>query len=265
MNNSKYKIAVLTICLNAPYHPYLGRMVESAKKFFLQGHEVDYFSWSDMPENSLPGVKVFPTEPFTWPQPTLNRYHLFLQQEEILKDYDYLFYIDADMLFVSRVGDEVLGKDLTGAQHPMYAIDLKYIPPYEPNPKSTAYIPRPGRIIEKDGKKRLEPLYWAGGFQGGRTDSFIKSMKVMKENISKDFMKGYIAIWNDESHWNKYLFKNPPSITLSPEYVYPDSLNKPYYQKVWGKNFVPKLVTLTKAFSLTPAGGTNLAQTLQNL
>lgn len=266
LSTNVYRVAVVTICLNQNYWPYLGKMVDSARKFFLQGHQVDYFTWSDMPKDHLQGIKVFPTKPFDWPQPTLNRYHLFLQQEKVLEEYDFIFYIDADMLFVARVGNEVFGPDLTGAQHPMYAVDMKFIPPYEPNSKSTAYIPRPGRIIEKDGKKRLEPIYWAGGFQGGRSDSFIKAMKVMKENISTDYTElGYISIWNDESHWNKYCFDNPPSVTLSPEYVYPDSLNRAYYQKVWGKNFIPRLVTLTKPFSLSKEGGANLQNTLQNI
>lgn len=252
---TRYKIAVLTICLNAPYHPYLGRMVESARKFFLKGHDVDYFSWTDMPEGSVPGIKTFPTEPFPWPIPTLKRYDLFLQQGELLKDYDFLFYIDADMEFVGKVGDEILGDDLTCARHPMYDVDLKYIPPYEPNEKSTSYIPRPGRIVEADGKKRFIPLYAAGGFQGGRSDSFIKAMRAMKAMIDEDFANNYIPVWNDETAWNKYLFNNPPSITLSPSYVYPDSLVRSYYHKVWGRSYVPKLVTITKPFSLTADAG----------
>jgi hypothetical protein len=170
------------------------------------------------------------------------------------------------MKFVSKVGDEILGEGLTAAQHPMYAIRREYIPPYEPNKKSTSYIPRPGRVVEKDGKKRLEPLYFAGGFQGGRSANFIKAMKVMKEMIDKDFANNsYIPIWNDESAWNAYLFKNPPTVVLNPSYIYPDSLNKVYYQKLWGRNYVPKIVTLTKKFSLTPQGGANLQNTLQNM
>lgn len=240
-------------------------MIDSARKFFLVGHEIDYFTWSDMPENSLPGIKVFPTEPFEWPLPTLKRYHLFLQQEELLKDYDFIFYIDADMEFVSRVGEEVLGNDLTAAQHPMYAVNKNFIPPYEPNKDSMAFIPRPGRVINVDGKKRFEPLYAAGGFQGGRADSFIKAMKVMKEWIDIDFANNYVPVWNDETIWNKYLFLNPASVFLNPSYVYPDSLNRAYYQRVWGRNYVPKLVTLTKPFSLTKDGGAALNTTLKQV
>lgn len=264
---NKFKVAVVAITLNEPYWQYIDPMVKSMRKFFLNGHDVDYIVWTDMPKErgDALGVKVIPTESFDWPLPTLFRYSLFLRQEELLKEYDYIFYCDADMLAVSRIGDEILGEGLTAAPHPGYYVNRMYIPPYEPNDKSTAFIPRPGRVITENGKKRFLPFYAAGGFQGGRTDEWIKAMKVMKENIDNDFSKNYIAIWNDESHWNKYLFDNPASVYLDPSYVYPDTLNTAYYRKVWGRNFVPKLVTITKKFSMNKDGGTTLNTTLQKL
>ena len=205
---------------------------------------------------------VFPIEPIDWPMPTLLRYHTFLQQEEKLKEYDYLFYCDVDMLFVGIVGDEILS-DLTAAQHPMYALDKKFIPPYEPNKDSAAYIPRPGVILNEQGKFRFLPLYYAGGFQGGKTEKFIEAMKVMRKQIDEDFKKNYIAIWNDESHWNRYLFDNPPTQVLNPSYIYPDSLINEYYIPIWGTNYVPRLITLTKKFSLTPQGGDHVQKMIQ--
>ncbi len=264
----KYKIALVSICLNKPYHQYIGPMFDSARKFFLKGHEVDYFVWSEM--DKLEGATVIPTEPHAWPTPTLMRYHLFLGLEEKLKEYDYVFYCDADMLFVSKVGDEVLGEGLTVAEHPMYSLKQEYIPPYEPNPLSKAYIPRLGKVIDVNGKKRLKPIYAAGGFQGGRTEEWLKAMKTMKTWIDEDFMNNLIPIWNDESIWNAYLFRLTQTgllpegtVVLNPSYIMPDSLNKVYYQKVWGRNYVPKLITLTKSFSLSKEGGQALQQILK--
>ena len=77
--------------------------------------------------------------------------------------------------------------------------------------------------------------------------------------------KNYIPRWNDESAWNKYLFLNPPTVYLDPSYVYPDSLINAYYVKLWGRNFVPKLVTITKQHSLTKEGGAGLAGTLNTM
>ena len=210
-------------------------------------------------------VKVFPTESIEWPMPTLMRYHLFLQQEEYLRNFDYIFYIDVDMRITDWIGEEILGDGLTAATHPMYYLRRNYIPPYEPNSESSAYIPRPGRIVEENGKKRFESLYYAGGFQGGKTEDFIKAMKEMRKSVDDDFSRNYIAIWNDESHWNKYLFNHQPAIVLNPSYIYPDSLIAEYYIKLWGRNYSPKIMTLTKKFSATAEAGQAVQQMMATM
>lgn len=272
----KYKVAMLFICLNQPYWEFAKEAIQGAKRFFLPGHETDYFLWSDIPTKDTPTeirlepeaakraiesvnyihdekITVFPTEPVDWPYPTLMRYHLFLQQEWKLKDYDYVFYCDVDMLWNDIVGDEILGEKLTVARHPMYALRQGLTPPTEPNPESSAYIKKEG-IIENN---KFNPVYGAGGFQGGTTEYFIKSMKEMRQKVDEDSARNYIAIWNDESHWNKYLFEHPEeiSVILSPSYVYPDSLIDEYYTKVWGRNYHPRLITLTKKFTTSKEAG----------
>lgn len=213
-----------------------------------------------------PRIKIFPAEPAVWPMGTLFRYHLFLQEEELLKKYDYVFYLDVDMRIVGTIGDDIMGDGLTMAQHPMYALARRFIPPYEPNPQSAAYVPRFGRVYaDEDGKKHFEPLYAAGGFQGGRTADFIAAMKEMKKSIDADFVKNYIAIWNDESHWNYYLSQHPPAVALSPSYIYPDSLIEEYYVPLWGCRYEPKIITLTKKFSLSKGAGAQLRDTLSQM
>ena len=49
--------------------------------------------------------------------PTLNRYKTILSQRELLEQFDYLYYMDVDMLAVDTIGDEILG-DLVAVQHP---------------------------------------------------------------------------------------------------------------------------------------------------
>lgn len=298
----KYKVAFCFICINPNYWEFISKAVEGARKFFLPDHKVDYFIWSDIPENPevirqqiaenmlkrgeakhsvinaeqvnilleeskrnelektidglvnvRKGITIFETEAVQWPMPTLFRYNLFLQQEEKLKDYDYIFYCDVDMVFANYVGDEILGEGLTAALHPMYALRQNFYAPYEPNPKSEAYIP-------------FHNTYYAGGFQGGKAADWIKAMKAMRKSIDLDFEKNnYIARWNDESHWNKYLKDNPPVITLSPAYIYPDSLINEYYIKVWGRNYSPKIVTLTKKFSISKEAGAAINEQMKTL
>lgn len=304
----KYKIALCMICVNPLYWQFAKPMIDSAKQFFLPGHEVDFFLWSDIPDsenteafnqaeqqtiattlqvNSLErhadivteinqafkglqdnrknlGATVYPIEPIEWPMPTLMRYHTLLQQEEKLKEYDYVFYCDIDMRFVNVVGDEILGQRLTGVLQPMYALRKEWWPPYEPNDKSTSYINRPNKIINDGGKPRMMPIYLAGGFQGGKTEPWLAAMKEMKKKIDKDLTKNYVPIWNDETVWNSYFYENPDDRDkiLTPSYTYPDSLIKEYFEPMWGCSYQPKLLTLTKKFSFQPGAGAALQKML---
>ena len=267
----KYKVGLMFVCINQPYWQYAQPVIDGVRKFFLPGHETEILMWSDIqnwPESkgsTFGADKVFQTESVGWPYPTLMRYHMFLEQEEYLKQFDYLFYLDLDMRIVNIVGDEILGNKLMGAQHPMYALDRKFFPPYEPNPNSTSYIKRPGRIRQDGDKTSFEPLYFAGGFQGGRTQHFIDAMHALKKMIDTDLENNYIPIWNDESAWNKYLFENPPDVVLDPSYVYPDSMINEYYVKLWGRNYTPRIITLTKPFSTSAEGGAAAAEMMRQL
>ncbi len=290
---TKYKVALVFICLNPLYWQYAPDMVNGAKDLFLPGHNTDFLFWTDIPEKSedinqkisdawkerglnmeaedmignlkrttdavaglrsREDIKLYMTDSVEWPYPTLLRYNLFLQQEEKLKEYDYIFYCDVDMQFMNIIGDEILGTGITAAVHPGYHIRKEYWPPYEPNPDSASYIKRPGRVVDEEGKPRFMPLYFAGGFQGGKSDKFIEAMKATKKLIEIDMNRAYIPIWNDETAWNKYLSENPPDIVLTPSYIYPDSLINEYYIPLWGKSYQPKLKTLTKWFTLQKGG-----------
>jgi len=301
--DKKFKVALVFICLNPLYWQYAPEMVQGTKEYFLPGHKTDFFFWTDIPENpyevyhkisaswkergkdindivisnqiqnisdsinKLRGQKdinIIPTEPVEWPYPTLLRYNLFLQEEHKLKDYDYVFYLDIDMKIVNIVGDEILPKEgLMAALHPMYALRKEYWPPYEPNPTSASYIKRPGQIISDGGKPRFMPLYFAGGFQGGKADKFIEAMKETRKIIEQDMNKGYVPIWNDESAWNKYLSENQPEIVLTPSYIYPDSLIKEYYEPLWGQHYQPKIITVTKWFTTSKEGGKAITEMLK--
>lgn len=266
----KYKVGLMFVCINQPYWPYAKPVIDGIRSFFLPGHEVEIMMWNDMtqwPEakDVNYGATIFPTESLNWPYPTLMRYHLFLQQEEYLKKFDYIFYLDLDMRVVNIVGDEILGEGLTAAEHPMYSIRKELVPPYEPNPASAAYIKRPGTIVDDGGKPRFRPYYLAGGFQGGKTKLFIEAMHKMKDMIDSDLNQNYVPIWNDETVWNKYLFDNPPSVVLSPSYVYPDSMIQEYYLRVWGRDYPPKIITLTKPFTTSKEGGAAAAQMMQTI
>lgn len=268
-----FKVGFMFVCINQPYWQYMKPVFDGVRAYVLPGHEVEIMVWTDMqnyPEarDVNYGATVFKTESVQWPYPTLMRYHFFLQEEEYLKKFDYIFYLDLDMRVVGVVGDEILGAGLTAAPHPMYALRQPLWYPYEADTGSAAYIRQPGRVEIEDGKKIFKPFYGAGGFQGGRTHLFLDAMKEMKGTIDQDLSHGYIARWNDESHWNAYLFKHQEEIPityLDQSYVYPDSLIEEYYKRIWGRDFTPRIITLTKPFSTSKQGGAEARAKLANM
>lgn len=203
------KIGLLVIATNK-YIQFTHPLYESVKTHFMPGHEVTMFVFTNMSDVPA-GTVRFEQEHAAWPQMTLKRYHIFLKQEAEIMKMDYLYYSDADMRFVDKVGDEALG-DLVATIHPGFYNKQRHEWTYEKRQESTAYMaPNQGYS------------YFAGGFNGGKSATFLKMAKTIKDNIDADEKKGIIAIWHDESHLNRYLFSNPPTNALSPSYCFPES------------------------------------------
>lgn len=148
-----------------------------------------------------------------WPLITLLRYQTFIRYEEVLRTYDYLYYIDADMKVVAPIGKEILGERVA-CQHPgLYGKPVEYLP-FEYEPKSTACIGLPiGTMYNK---------YFFGALQGGSSTEFLKMSRILRDRINADLKNNYIAIWHDESQMNKYFCENPPDVILGKEYAYVD-------------------------------------------
>jgi len=50
--------------------------------------------------------------------------------------------------------------------------------------------------------------------------------------VDEDMDKNLIAVWHDESHYNRYLIDTPPTHILSPSYCYPESWRLPFEKKL---------------------------------
>lgn len=214
------KIGLLVIATNK-YIKFVDPLWQSVKQHFLPGHETTMFVFTNMtdfvPEQ---GQVVIPQQHMAWPGPTLFRYNIFHGAREKLSQMDYLYYCDADMKFVDAVGDEILGYRV-GTIHPGFFNRPRHEFTYETNINSTAFVP------SYDGKK-----YFAGGFNGGTSKSYLEMCKVLSDRIADDYRRGVIAVWHDESHMNKYFIENPPTVELSPAYCYPESWNIPFDKKL---------------------------------
>ena len=212
------KIGLLIIATNK-YIRFLQPLITSADKFLLKNQEVTYFVFTNedvelFTERNVVKINV---EHKDWPWMTLGRYKIFNESRKELSKMDYLFYSDADMKFVSEVGDEIISERVA-TQHPGF-YGSKGTP--ETNPNSLAYI-----------DPNDQNQYFAGGFNGGTSEEYLKMAKNLADNIDIDFKNGIIAKWHDESHMNRYFFDNTPTKILNPSYCYGESMNIPFDKKL---------------------------------
>ena len=208
------------LCMMATgkYISYAKACVESAKKYFCTNHNITYFVFTDSQEqlNDPQIVQIFQKR-LGWPYDTMMRFEVYFKNQDQMKNMDYIFALDADMLFVAPVEDEILTTRVA-TQHPGF---VNQRGTYETKAISKACVkPNEGKY------------YFAGGFYGGSHDEFFKLLKICNQNIYDDLSQNYIAIWHDESHLNRYFIDNPPTKILSPSYCYPENWNLPYQKKL---------------------------------
>lgn len=207
----------LLIVATGRYISFVDPLIQSAETFFCKNHEVTYFVFTDSDRGSTDRIRYVYQKKLGWPFDTMMRYHMYLANQDFLIGQDYLFSCDADMLFKGVVGDEIL-EERVATQHPGF---YKGGGTYETNPKSKACV------FSNEGE-----YYFAGGFYGGATQEFLKIAKTNACNIDEDYRNGIIAVWHDESHWNRYCIDRKPTLILSPAYCYPESWHLPFEKKL---------------------------------
>lgn len=212
------KVGLLIIATNK-YDVFLQPLISSADEYFLKDQDVTYFIFTDKKINidTNRKYKIINIVHREWPWMTLGRYKIFTENYKELINMDYLYYCDADMKFVDIVGDEILS-DLVGTQHCGY-YNVRGTP--ETNNASLACV-----------YSNEEMQYFAGGFNGGSKDNYLKMAKVLSNNIDIDYSNGIIAIWHDESHINRYFINNKPTKILDPGYCFHENSNRPFRKRL---------------------------------
>lgn len=61
----------------------------------------------------------------------------------------------------------------------------------------------------------------------GEVNAYLSACEIMKNNIIDDSIRGVMAEWHDESHWNKFLSTRKVK-ELNPSYCYPESWKLPF-------------------------------------
>ncbi|XP_069465432.1 histo-blood group ABO system transferase [Ambystoma mexicanum] len=227
--NEQYKkrnISIgLTVFAVKKYVVFLQRFIETAEKFFMVGQRVNYYVFTDLPEQvpkmTLPDGRQVVTIQVPgykrWQEVSMRRMEMIhdASMRNFVYEVDYIVAVDVDMQFTDEVGVEILG-DVFGTLHPgFYETERQHFT-YERRASSQAYIP------EDEGD-----FYYAGGFFGGTVKEVFMLTGHCHSAMMADRDRGIEAIWHDESHLNKYLLNHKPTKILSPEYLWDCNTRSP--------------------------------------
>ncbi|MCU7551293.1 hypothetical protein OCK74_19380 [Chitinophagaceae bacterium LB-8] len=218
------KVAILYICTGR-YTIFWKEFYERCEKFFLEGYRKEYFVFTDGEiRERNDRIHIIEQKQLGWPFDTLMRFKMFMRVETKLPEFDYIFFLNANMYFQKPVGVEVLPEvedgGLMAVKHPGFYNKSNEEYTYERNPSSNAYIP--------EGKGEY---YFMGGFNGGRSKEYLQLIESLDHQIKADLDRDIIAIWHDESHLNKYLLDRKCKV-LDPSYGYPEGWNIPFEPKI---------------------------------
>ncbi|XP_077309307.1 histo-blood group ABO system transferase 2-like isoform X2 [Lithobates pipiens] len=208
--------------LNGRYIRFLGPLLETAERFFMVGHNVTYYVFTDNVSNLVKpkmgeGRNLQLHEVSAdkrWQDVSMRRMEILqaVTKEQMPNEIDYLVCADVDMVFNDHMGVEILG-DLFATIHPGYFLADQQGFTYERRPISAAYIP----YGEGD-------FYYMAALYGGRVEEIYKLSTACHNGIKEDKKKNIEAVWQEESHLNRYLVYNKPTKVLSPEYIWDTNL-----------------------------------------
>lgn len=224
------KIAVVYICTGR-YRIFWKDFYNTSEKLFFSGNEKHYFIFTDDDQiKNDRNITVVFRSARGFPLDSLMRFEMFLKIEKELRQFDYVFFFNSNMIFVEQIGTDILPVgpqfELAGVIHPGYYGTSPVWYPYERNKKSFAYIRY----------KKREFVYYMGSLFGGTSKAFIELCECCDKWTKSDLSNGLMPVYHDESYLNRY-FSERVVYQLNPGYSYPEG---------WKIPFVPKIVLKDK-------------------
>ncbi len=217
------RVAILVIC-TGKYSMFWEGFYSSVKNLFLKQAKKTFFVWTDSCFSSREDVRYIYQTKLGWPFDTMYRFKMFNAFAEELSKFDYLFFLNINMLVVGEVGIEIIPNEsqngLMGVLHPGYWNKENHFYPYERRTDSNFYIPSQTGLY-----------YYQGCLNGGKTENFLNMSIILDKMIDEDVMKNIIPIWHDESALNWY-YHDKKVLDLSPSYAVPEDANLTIDRKI---------------------------------
>lgn len=215
----------LTVFAIKKYVRFLKGFIESAEKFFMVGHKINYYVFTDRVNEISNFTLGKGREVVILEVPAYKRWQdVTMRRMEMIRDFsikrfvnevDYLACVDVDMVFLDEVGVEILS-NVFGALHPGFFEKGRGQFTYERRPQSAGYIPFDAG-----------DFYYAGGYFGGVIEEVIKLTNHCHHAMMADKQQNIEALWHDESYLNRYFLFHKPTKILSPEYIWNNYYGSP--------------------------------------
>ncbi|MBQ9089620.1 MAG: hypothetical protein IJY58_01045 [Alphaproteobacteria bacterium] len=206
------KIAVIYIATGR-YMTFWDKFYQSAETYFLPRHQKHYFVFTDdMITPFSDKVTKINRQFHGFPKDAIDRFDMIFSIREQLKDFDYIYFLNANAEFVGYVNEEIfpsVRQGIIATWHPAYYRHQNpYDYPYDRQPQSTAYIPMGSGY-----------MYAQSGFIGGRQKDFLTLCHILADHVRINQKNRIMARWHDESHFNHYILDKKPLI-LTPNYIW---------------------------------------------
>jgi hypothetical protein len=225
----KTRIGILYIA-TGKYIRFWKEFFESAERYFLidEKYEKHYFVFTDANsfeyDDNLHVHKIF-QELLSWPYITLERFSIFQKAHIELEKMDYIYFFNANMLFMKLIDEEILPSPnipLIMVKHPGFFDKNRLEYTYDLNKNSLAYISEGEGIY-----------YFMGGLNGGEKRAYLDLIDELKKRVDTDKKNNIIALWHDESHLNRYAIDYCEKIKiLNSSYGYPEAWDIPFEPKI---------------------------------
>ncbi|KAM4884571.1 histo-blood group ABO system transferase 2-like [Sylvia borin] len=205
------------------YVQFIEGFMRSANKYFLAGHHVNFYLFTDnperishlqmAPENQLFVIRV-QNDP-RWQDIPRSRMDILSSciHSQFQHEVDYLYCVDIDVQLLAHIGVEII--DSLVATISSWQLT--------PQHEDRAYETHPGSqaaTLEGQGD-----FHYTASFYGGSVAEVYKLTRACSQGEMEDRQNGIEAWWHHESHLNRYLLHHRPTRLLSPEYYWDTELS----------------------------------------
>ncbi|NWS07392.1 BGAT1 transferase, partial [Motacilla alba] len=203
------------------YWFFIEGFVSSANKYFLAGHPVNFYLFTDNPEK-IPHLQMAPEnhlfvitvqnhprwQDISWSHMDIISSYI---QRQFQHEVDYLYCMDINVQFLAHVGVEII--DALVATISSWQVTPQQDKASETHPESQSAFPE----VQGD-------FYYTASFYGGSVSEVYKLTRACSAGLVEDRENGIEAPCHHESHLNRYLLQHRPTRLLSPEYYWDTEL-----------------------------------------